>query len=182
MTERNFRKTREGIVVSDKMDKTVVVRVEVAEALAAGKRHSPLVAARPGHGGRLHRLDLVSLSLFTLVARSGSISKGAELSSLAVAAASPRPNPKTPIASRAAGATTPPPRGPPPRPPRRLASPTAACLRPASAWGPSMPSSVGSSSSSPKSCSSAACCDTGVSKPASRRAASRMASRGEALF
>ena len=38
----------------------------------------------------LHRLDLVSLSLFTLVARSGSISKGAELSSLAVAAASKR--------------------------------------------------------------------------------------------
>jgi hypothetical protein len=27
----------------------------------------------------LHRLDLVSLSLFNLVARSGSISKGAEL-------------------------------------------------------------------------------------------------------
>ena len=28
MTERNFRKTRIGIVTSDKMDKTVVVRVE----------------------------------------------------------------------------------------------------------------------------------------------------------
>ena len=38
----------------------------------------------------LHRLDLVSLSLFTLVARSGSISKGAALSNLAVAAASKR--------------------------------------------------------------------------------------------
>lgn len=38
----------------------------------------------------LHRLDLVSLSLFTRVARTGSISKGAELSSLAVGAASKR--------------------------------------------------------------------------------------------
>ena len=28
MTERNFRKTREGIVISDKMDKTVVVKIE----------------------------------------------------------------------------------------------------------------------------------------------------------
>jgi small subunit ribosomal protein S17 len=27
-TDRNFRKTREGLVVSDKMDKTVVVAVE----------------------------------------------------------------------------------------------------------------------------------------------------------
>ena len=38
----------------------------------------------------LHRLDLFSLSLFGLVARSGSISKGAELASLAVGAASRR--------------------------------------------------------------------------------------------
>jgi DNA-binding transcriptional LysR family regulator len=38
----------------------------------------------------LHRLDLVSLSLFNLVARSGSISRGAELASLAVGAASKR--------------------------------------------------------------------------------------------
>lgn len=38
----------------------------------------------------LHRLDLFSLSLFSLVARSGSISKGAELAMLAVGAASKR--------------------------------------------------------------------------------------------
>lgn len=38
----------------------------------------------------LHRLDLFSLSLFSLVARSGSISKGAELAHLAVGAASKR--------------------------------------------------------------------------------------------
>jgi DNA-binding transcriptional LysR family regulator len=38
----------------------------------------------------LHRIDLVSLSVFNLVARSGSISKGAELASLAVGAASKR--------------------------------------------------------------------------------------------
>jgi DNA-binding transcriptional LysR family regulator len=38
----------------------------------------------------LHRLDLVSLSLFNLVARTGSISKGAELAHLAVGAASKR--------------------------------------------------------------------------------------------
>ena len=38
----------------------------------------------------LHRLDLFSLSLFNLVARSGSISKGAELALLAVGAASKR--------------------------------------------------------------------------------------------
>ncbi|WP_296651032.1 LysR substrate-binding domain-containing protein [Paraburkholderia sp.] len=38
----------------------------------------------------LHRLDLVSLSLFALVVRSGSISKGAELAHLAVGAASRR--------------------------------------------------------------------------------------------
>jgi len=38
----------------------------------------------------LHRLDLVSLSLFTLVVRTGSISKGAELAHLAVGAASKR--------------------------------------------------------------------------------------------
>lgn len=38
----------------------------------------------------LHRLDLVSLSLFGLVARVGSISKGAELAHLAVGAASKR--------------------------------------------------------------------------------------------
>ncbi|MEJ8813456.1 LysR substrate-binding domain-containing protein [Variovorax ureilyticus] len=38
----------------------------------------------------LHRLDLVSLQLFSLVARSGSISKGAELALLAVGAASKR--------------------------------------------------------------------------------------------
>jgi DNA-binding transcriptional LysR family regulator len=38
----------------------------------------------------LQRLDLVSLSLFTLVVRTGSISKGAELSHLAIGAASRR--------------------------------------------------------------------------------------------
>ena len=38
----------------------------------------------------LHRLDLVSLSLFALIVRSGSISKGAELAHLAVGAASKR--------------------------------------------------------------------------------------------
>ncbi len=38
----------------------------------------------------LHRLDLVSLSLFSLIARTGSISKGAELALLAVGAASKR--------------------------------------------------------------------------------------------
>lgn len=38
----------------------------------------------------LHRLDFFSLSLFSLVARTGSISKGAELASLAVGAASKR--------------------------------------------------------------------------------------------
>lgn len=38
----------------------------------------------------LHRLDLVSLALFNLVVRSGSISKGAELAHLAVGAASKR--------------------------------------------------------------------------------------------
>ncbi len=38
----------------------------------------------------LHRIDLVSLSLFNLVARTGSISQGAELSMLAVGAASKR--------------------------------------------------------------------------------------------
>ena len=38
----------------------------------------------------LYRLDLVSLSLFTLVVRTGSISKGAELAHLAVGAASKR--------------------------------------------------------------------------------------------
>jgi DNA-binding transcriptional LysR family regulator len=38
----------------------------------------------------LHRLDLVSLSLFSQVARSGSISKGAELAAIAVGAASKR--------------------------------------------------------------------------------------------
>jgi DNA-binding transcriptional LysR family regulator len=38
----------------------------------------------------LHRLDLVSLSLFALIVRSGSISKGAELAHLAIGAASKR--------------------------------------------------------------------------------------------
>ncbi|NKI96858.1 DNA-binding transcriptional LysR family regulator [Rhizobacter sp. SG703] len=38
----------------------------------------------------LHRLDLVSLQLFSLVARSGSISQGAALAHLAVGAASKR--------------------------------------------------------------------------------------------
>ena len=38
----------------------------------------------------LHRLDLVSLSLFGLVVRTGSISRGAELAHLAVGAASKR--------------------------------------------------------------------------------------------
>lgn len=39
---------------------------------------------------KLHRLDLVSLSLFSPVARTGSISKGAELALLAVGTASKR--------------------------------------------------------------------------------------------
>jgi len=43
----------------------------------------------------LYRLDLVSLSLFNLVARTGSISKGAELAHLAVGA-----SPKTAAPSR----------------------------------------------------------------------------------
>ncbi len=38
----------------------------------------------------LHRLDLVSLSLFAMVARTGSISEGAKLANLAVGAASKR--------------------------------------------------------------------------------------------
>lgn len=38
----------------------------------------------------LHRLDLVSLSLFSLIVRSGSISKGAEVAHLAIGAASKR--------------------------------------------------------------------------------------------
>ncbi|MFM0412363.1 MULTISPECIES: LysR substrate-binding domain-containing protein [Paraburkholderia] len=38
----------------------------------------------------LHRLDLVSLSLFALIVRTGSISKGAELAHLAIGAASKR--------------------------------------------------------------------------------------------
>ena len=38
----------------------------------------------------LHRLDLVSLSLFALIVRSGSISKGADLARLAIGAASKR--------------------------------------------------------------------------------------------
>ena len=37
----------------------------------------------------LHRIDLVSLSLFNLVARTGSISQGAELAMLAIGAATP---------------------------------------------------------------------------------------------
>ncbi len=48
----------------------------------------------------LHRLDLFSLSLFSLVARSGSISKGAELAHLAVGAASSA----SPISRAAVGA------------------------------------------------------------------------------
>ena len=42
------------------------------------------------HNMNLHRIDLVSLSLFSLVARTGSISQGAELAMLAVGAASKR--------------------------------------------------------------------------------------------
>ena len=38
----------------------------------------------------LHRVDLISLSLFTRVARTGSISKGAELCHMAVGAANKR--------------------------------------------------------------------------------------------
>jgi DNA-binding transcriptional LysR family regulator len=38
----------------------------------------------------LHRVDLVSLSLFALVARTGSISQAAALAALAVGAASKR--------------------------------------------------------------------------------------------
>lgn len=44
----------------------------------------------PNLSMNLHRLDFVSLSLFTLVVRSGSISRGAELAHLAVGAASKR--------------------------------------------------------------------------------------------
>ncbi|SFV11222.1 transcriptional regulator, LysR family [Pseudoduganella namucuonensis] len=47
-------------------------------------------AAADGHTMNLHRLDLVSLSLFNLIVRSGSISKGAALANLAVGAASKR--------------------------------------------------------------------------------------------
>lgn len=45
---------------------------------------------RQARAMNLHRLDLASLSLFTLVARTGSISKGAALAHLAVGAASKR--------------------------------------------------------------------------------------------
>lgn len=40
---RNFRKVREGIVVSDKMDKTVVVKVEDARSMAFIQRSSQRV-------------------------------------------------------------------------------------------------------------------------------------------
>jgi DNA-binding transcriptional LysR family regulator len=49
----------------------------------AARHHHSLVV-------NLHRLDLFSLSLFGLIARTGSISRGAELASLAVGAASKR--------------------------------------------------------------------------------------------
>ena len=54
--------------------------------------HAPHIAGtrRAFSPMNLHRLDLVSLSLFTLVVRTGSISKGAELAHLAVGAASKR--------------------------------------------------------------------------------------------
>ena len=45
---------------------------------------------RFGNAINLHRLDLFSLSLFGLIARTGSISKGAKLAALAVGAASKR--------------------------------------------------------------------------------------------
>lgn len=52
-------------------------------------RHG-IPTCRPTSIMNLHRLDLVSLSLFNLVVRSGSISKGAALAHLAVGAASKR--------------------------------------------------------------------------------------------
>ncbi|MDB5998342.1 MAG: transcriptional regulator, LysR family [Rhizobacter sp.] len=63
---------------------------------AAESRHRSSPAAKSGDAPssprpvNLHRLDLVSLSLFALVVRTGSISKGAELANLAVGAASKR--------------------------------------------------------------------------------------------
>lgn len=51
--------------------------------------HRRATVARPLRVN-LHRLDLVSLSLFSLVVRTGSISRGAELAHLAVGAASKR--------------------------------------------------------------------------------------------
>ena len=68
---------------------TVIVRIADAVAIpadaeASTSRHHVAPACRMQHPRRpcavnLHRLDLFSLSLFSLVARSGSISKGAEL-------------------------------------------------------------------------------------------------------
>jgi DNA-binding transcriptional LysR family regulator len=65
------------------------------EASAERRRATRLAPCRidPRRTARsvnLHRLDLYTLSLFTLVARTGSISKGAELALLAVGAASKR--------------------------------------------------------------------------------------------
>jgi len=62
------------------------VVIELPTATAAESR-SVLTFPRPMN---LHRLDLVSLSLFTMVVRAGSISKGAELGHLAIGAASKR--------------------------------------------------------------------------------------------
>ena len=50
----------------------------------------PCASAHPAFSMNLHRLDLVSLSLFSLVVRTGSISRGAELAHLVVGAASKR--------------------------------------------------------------------------------------------
>ena len=53
-------------------------------------RNPPQPSALRDPAMNLHRLDLVSLSLFNLVVRTGSISRGAELAHLAVGAASKR--------------------------------------------------------------------------------------------
>jgi DNA-binding transcriptional LysR family regulator len=50
----------------------------------------PVIRGKEMLSMNLHRLDLVSLSLYCLVVRTGSISKGAELAHLAVGAASKR--------------------------------------------------------------------------------------------
>ncbi len=60
------------------------------DGAAAAWQHPGQLAAGCACRMNLHRLDLVSLSLFVVVARTGSISQAAELSALAVGAASKR--------------------------------------------------------------------------------------------